>query len=108
MIGMPRWISNPQQVGAVNLMDRQRHLRLRVFGEQFQDGFVGGHVLQLEVLSQLPVGDPGMAVGARHQQHLEDVRVALLGSHVRRRLARLHGVVGAGALLQQPLCRLHL
>ena len=69
---MPRWISNPQQVGAVNLMDRQRHLRLRVFGEQFQDGFVGGHVLQLEVLAELPVGGPGVAVGARLQQHLED------------------------------------
>ena len=108
MIGMPRWISNPQQIGALNLLDHQRHRRLRVFGEQFQDGFVSGHVLQLEVLAELPVGGPGVAVGACLQQHLEDVGVASLGGRVRRRPARLHGVAGAGALLQQPPCPLHL
>ena len=81
---------------------------LGIFGEKSQDFLVVGHVLQFEVLPEISVRGPRVAVRAGLQQHLEHVRVALLGGRVGRSPTCLHGVGHEGALLQQPPCGLHL
>lgn len=90
-----------------NLFDQPQNT-LGIFGEQFQDVLVVGHVVQFEVLPEVSVRGLGVAVRAGPEQHLEEVRVALLGGRVSRSPTRLHGVGRVGAPLQQPPRGLHL